>query len=176
MGTGKTAVGRELARKLRLKLVDIDDLIIQKEERSISDIFSQSGEPYFREVEKEVLAETASQSGQVVSCGGGIVINPDNVAVMKQTGTMIALTSRPEVIFERTKKGTHRPLLNVPDPKAKIKELLTIRKPYYEQAHFVIDTSDVSVQQVAQKILEFIKNKVGANPCVRPLPERQDDD
>lgn len=171
MGTGKTAVGRELARKLRLKLVDIDDLIIQKEERSISDIFSQSGEPYFRKVEKEVLAEAASQSGQVVSCGGGIVINPDNVAVMKQTGTMIALTARPEVIFERTKKGTHRPLLNVPDPQAKIKELLIIRKPYYEQAHFVIDTSDVSVQQVAQKILEFINNKV-----VRPLPERQDDD
>lgn len=159
MGTGKTAVGRELAETLRLPLIDIDDLIVEKEKRSINDIFSQSGEPYFRKVERDTLAEVSQKTNQVVSCGGGIVLDPENIAVMKQGGKLICLSARPEVIFERTKKYAHRPLLNAPNPKAKISELLSARKPYYEQAHIVIDTSDLSVQQVAEKVLELLKNK-----------------
>lgn len=157
MGTGKSAAGRELAKILNLELVDIDDLIVRKEKRSINDIFSQSGEPYFRKVESQVLKEVSEQENQVVSCGGGIVLNPENTALMKQAGRLVCLSALPEVIFERVKRRTHRPLLQVADPLSRIRELLTLRKPYYERAEFVIDTSDLSISEVVQKILELIK-------------------
>lgn len=157
MGTGKTAVGRELAKSLKFEFVDLDDLIVRKEKRTIAELFSQNGEPYFRKVEKETLKKISSQENLVVSCGGGIVIDPENIALMKQGGRLIALTARPEVIFERTKKGAHRPLLNVIDPLGRITELLSARKPYYEKADLSIDTSDLSIRQVAESILELIK-------------------
>lgn len=157
MGTGKTAAGKELAKSLKFEFVDLDDLIVRKEKRTINDIFNQSGEPYFRKVEKERLKEITSRKNQVVSCGGGIVIDPENIALMKQSGRLIALTARPEVIFERTKKSAHRPLLNVADPINRIEELLLARKPYYEKAQALIDTSDLSVKQVVKNILELIK-------------------
>ena len=158
MGTGKTAVGRALAKKLKVQLVDIDDLIVKKENRSINDIFSQSKEPYFRKLEQETLREITLGNGQVVACGGGIVINPDNIAIMKKSGTMIGLTARPEIIYERVKRASHRPLLKVADPLEKIKELLALRKPYYEQAHVVIDTSALSVQEVMRHILDWVNS------------------
>lgn len=157
MGTGKSAVGRELAKRLKFRLVDIDALIVQKEKRSINDIFSQSGEPYFRKVESATLKEVSLKEDQVVSCGGGIVLNPENTALMKQTGRLVCLSARPEVIFERVRRHTHRPLLQVADPLAKIQELLAARKPHYEQAEFVVDSSEISVKEVADKILELIK-------------------
>lgn len=156
MGTGKTSVGREIALSLGLKFIDLDGLIVKKEGRSISDVFAQDGEPYFRKVEKEALREVSQAENQVVSCGGGIVIDSENIIIMKQSGRFIALTARPEVIFERVKKETHRPLLNTADPLARIKELLDIRKPYYDQAEFLIDTSDMSILEVGQKILDFL--------------------
>lgn len=159
MGTGKTAVGKQLAQKLNFKLVDIDDLIVKKEGRSISDIFAQSGEPYFRKAEKEALREVAAKTRQVVDCGGGIVIDSENIMMMKQSGRLVCLSARPEVILERTKRQSHRPLLNVAEPLAKIKELLEVRKPYYEKADFTVDTSDLTIQQVAEKILEWFKAK-----------------
>lgn len=159
MGTGKTAVGRYLAKSLGLELVDIDDLIIKKEGRGISDIFAQSGEPYFRKAEKGALREVAAKTRQVVDCGGGIVIDPENIMTMKQSGRLVCLSARPEVILERTKRQSHRPLLNVADPLAKIKELLDARKPCYAKADFTVDTSDLTVQQVAEKILEWHKTK-----------------
>ena len=158
MGTGKTSVGREIAGVLGLKFVDLDELIVKKEGRCINDVFAQDGEPYFRKAEKEALREVSQANSQVVSCGGGIVIDPENIAIMKQSGRFIALTARPEVIFERIKKETHRPLLNTADPLARIKELLAIRKPYYDQAEFVIDTSDISVQEVAEKVIKLIND------------------
>lgn len=158
MGTGKTSVGREIALMLDLKFIDLDELIVEKEGRSINDVFAQAGEPYFRKVEKEALKEVSQVNSQVVSCGGGIVIDPENIAIMKQSGRFIALFARPEVIFERIKKETHRPLLNTVDPLARIKELLAIRKPYYDQAEFVIDTSDISVQEAAEKVIKLIND------------------
>jgi shikimate kinase len=159
MGTGKTAVGRYLAKSLGLELVDIDDLIVKNEGRGISDIFAQSGEPYFRKAEKEALKEVAAKARQVVDCGGGIVIDPENIAIMKQSGRLVCLSARPEVILERTKRYTHRPLLNVADPLIKINELLEKRKSYYAKADFTVDTSDLTIQQVAEKILEWLKAK-----------------
>lgn len=156
MGTGKTAVGRELAKKNKWSFVDLDELIELREKRLISDIFAKDGEPYFRKIEKKVLSEVAREKKFVVACGGGIVINQDNIKTMKETGMIICLTATPEAILKRTSGYIHRPLLNVKDPKKQIELLLKLRAPYYAKADKTIDTSKISVEEVVKKVLKLI--------------------
>lgn len=154
MGTGKTAVGRELAGKKGWRFVDLDDLVELKEKRRISDIFAKDGEPYFRRLEQQALKEVAKEKDFVVACGGGVVINQDNIRIMKETGVVICLTAALPVILERVSGAAHRPLLKVADPKKHIELLLKMRAPYYAQADKMIDTSGLSVREVAGKILK----------------------
>jgi shikimate kinase len=156
MATGKTAVGKELAKKKKWQFVDLDELIELREKRTIADIFAQEGEPYFRRAETRVLKEVAKEKKFVVACGGGIVIDKDNIKVMKDTGIIICLTATPSVILKRTSGYLHRPLLNVAEPKKQIELLLKLRVPYYAQAHKTIDTSKLSVNEVAAKITKLI--------------------
>lgn len=158
MGTGKTVVGRELAKKLKREFLDLDTLIEEKEKRKITDIFAKDGEPYFRKVEKEILLEASQKEGKVFSCGGGIVLDKENIQRMKETGIIICLQARPEVILERTREYKHRPLLNVKDSLKRIKELLDFRRSYYQKADYTIDTSDLGIEDVVERILEIIRN------------------
>ncbi|MBM3246762.1 MAG: shikimate kinase [Candidatus Omnitrophica bacterium] len=153
MGTGKTAAGRELARAKKWQFMDLDDLIQLREKRSIAQIFAEEGEPYFRRVEKRALQEIAREKNFVVATGGGIVMDKENIRVMKETGTIICLSAQPEVILKRTCGQRHRPLLNVSDPKKQIEVLLKLRAPYYAQADKTIDTSRLSVEEVVRKLL-----------------------
>lgn len=155
MGTGKTSVGKELARKKKWQFLDLDDLIELKEKRAIADIFAQDGEPYFRRLEKKTLKEVSAQKKFVVACGGGIAIDKDNIKIMKETGTMICLTATPDIILKRTCGYQHRPLLNIKDPKKQIELLLKLRAPYYALAHKTIDTSKISVKEAVGKILNL---------------------
>lgn len=155
MGTGKTVVGKQLAKKKKWQFVDLDELIELKEKSSIPDIFAKEGEPYFRKIERQVLKEVAKEKKFVIACGGGIVINKDNIKVMKETGVIICLTASPQVILERTSDYVHRPLLNVSDPKKQIELLLKLRAPYYAQADKTIDTSKLSIKEVVAKILRI---------------------
>jgi len=155
MGTGKTAVGRELAKKKKWLFVDLDELIELKEKRNIADIFAQKGEPYFRRLEKQALKEVAKEKKFVVACGGGIVIDKDNIKVMQETGIVICLATEPEVILKRTSAQARRPLLNVSEPKKQIELLLKLRAPYYAQADKTIDTSRISVKEVVDKIIKL---------------------
>lgn len=159
MATGKTCVGKELAKKKGAQFVDLDDLIELKEKRAILDIFAKEGEPYFRRIEKLALRQVAKEKKFVVACGGGIVIDPDNISVMKKSGVIICLTASPEVILERTKSTSHRPLLNVADPKKQIDLLLKMRQPYYARADKTIDTSKLSVKEVVNRIIKFVSVK-----------------
>ena len=152
MGTGKTSVGRKVAQVKNCKFVDMDELIEDREKRSVPDIFALEGEPYFRKIEKRVLEEISGKDCQVVSCGGGIVIDAQNIKTMKNTGVVICLTASPEMILERTKRFSHRPLLNVPNPREKIEDLLKIRAPYYAQADFTVDTSNLTLDQVVERV------------------------
>ncbi len=159
MGTGKTSVGKEFALRKKFRFVDLDELIELKEKRPISDIFAKNGEPYFRHLEKQALQEVASEERFVVACGGGIVIDPKNIKIMKDTGVKVCLTASPDVILKRTQGYTHRPLLNVSDPKKQIELLLKLRSPYYARADKTIDTSESSVKEVVEKISKLVIGK-----------------
>ena len=158
MGTGKTAVSLELSNQTSRKRLDLDNIIEALEGRKITQIFSESGEPYFRKLEKKMLAEVSKEKGAIVDCGGGIVLDKDNIDLMKKTGIMVCLSASPQAILERVKDHTHRPLLNVPDPEKKIQELLDFRNEFYQKADFVIDTSILTLREVVKKVLEIIKN------------------
>jgi shikimate kinase len=157
MGTGKTTVGKVLAKRLGLRFVDMDDIIEEREGMKIPEIFEKKGEKYFRHSESKVARDIALQTGLVVAAGGGAVIDEENVKNLKSNGIMFCLFATPERIFHRTKGDTHRPLLNVSDPEEKISGLLAKRAQYYARADYRIDTSDLSANEVADKITEHLK-------------------
>ncbi len=157
MATGKSIVGKELAGKLKRQFADLDELIELKEKRQIADIFAKNGEPYFRQVEKEILRRASAEDNFIYACGGGLVIAKENIKIMKETGTIICLTASPEVILKRLGSTSHRPLLNVPNPKKQIELLLKLRQPFYVQADLTIDTSRLSVAQVVGRIIKKYK-------------------
>jgi shikimate kinase len=157
MGVGKSSVGTRLAADLNYSFVDIDSLVESDQRMSINAIFSKLGEPHFRDVEERIIRDVMGRESQVVSTGGGAVIREANRKAFKQSGFVICLTARPEVIFERIKHETHRPLLQTPDPLARIKELIASRAQFYVQADASIDTTDKSLDQVIAEIKERIK-------------------
>ncbi len=159
MGTGKTSVGKELAKKKKWRFVDLDELIELREKRVISDIFAKEGELYFRKVEKKILKQVATQKKFVVACGGGIVLDQENIKIMKKTGRLICLCASCKEILKRVASSTSRPILNVAKPKGRIELLLKMRAPYYMQADKMIDTSKLSVKQVVVKISKILAAK-----------------
>lgn len=159
MGTGKTSVGKELAKKKKWQFVDLDDLIELREKRSIPEIFAKDGEPYFRRVEKNVLKKVSREKKFVVATGGGIVIDKENIKIMKETGQIICLSATPEVILERISGCAYRPLLNVTDRKKQVELLLKLRAPFYAQIEQNINTSRLSVKEVADKIFKLTLKK-----------------
>ena len=157
MGVGKTSVGKHLAEDLGYTFVDIDKLIEADQNLSITSLFSKFGEPYFRDVETAIIQQVMTGEGQVVSAGGGAVIRDANRDAFKKGGFVVCLTASPDVIYERIKHETHRPLLQTPDPKAPIKELLASRETFYAQADMSIDTSNKSIGDIIKAIKERIR-------------------
>jgi len=158
MGTGKTVVGKLLARSLNREFVEMDEIIEKNAGQEIVDIFAQKGERYFRELESKLLETISARTGLVVSCGGGLICNDTNLKVLKATGRVFLLRASAATIYGRIRKQNHRPLLNVDNPQERIAELLAKREPYYGQADCEIDTEGVSPEEVAEKIMTFLKN------------------
>lgn len=152
MCTGKTSVARLLARRLKRPFVDMDALIELREGKSIAEIFKTKGEPYFRQLEKGLVAELAEKTGQVVSCGGGTFAREENIERMKKSGIVVCLVSSPEKILKRAGRAGSRPLLDVPDPLRRIADLLAARQPFYVQAHYIIDADDLTIAQTADAV------------------------
>lgn len=155
MGTGKTTIAAKLSHRLKMTYVSIDNLIEKREKCTINEIFTKSGEEYFRDVETEVVRDVAEMENVVVDTGGGVVLRDRNMELLRSSGMIICLTADPAVIMERTKKYKHRPLLNVEDPKRKIMELLKTRAPLYAKADHSIDTGSLTVRQVVEKIADI---------------------
>lgn len=154
MGTGKTETGKLLAKTLKRAFMDMDALIVSREKMPITEIFRLKGEPYFRQIERELVMDLSKQQGLVVACGGGVFANQENIALLKKSGTVVCLQASPETILRRTSGTSERPLLNVEDQKSRIEDLLKKRAPFYAQAHFTVDADKLTVAETCAAILK----------------------
>lgn len=153
MAVGKSAVGRALAKRLERRFVDLDRVIEKSEQMKVKDIFSRKGEAYFRRLEKQKLAQVLEQENQVIATGGGVVMDEDNVRLLREKSLLICLTASAEVLLKRAGTGARRPLLKGGDRRERIEELLKQREKNYAQAHAAIDTSDLTVEEIVEKIV-----------------------
>jgi shikimate kinase len=157
MGCGKSTVGRELHQRLGYRLMDIDHIIEETMGKKISEIFREEGESAFRDFETMQLHEISKQTDarHIISTGGGIVVRPENRALLRRLGYVVWLCAPEDVIYERTSRNRDRPLLNSPDARDKISALLTEREPWYrETAHLRVDTAGLESHELATGILE----------------------
>ncbi|MFH0838563.1 MAG: shikimate kinase [Candidatus Omnitrophota bacterium] len=155
MGTGKSVVGREVAGRLKYQFVDTDELIEKSEDTTINAIFKRFGESYFREREKEAVNKLKDIENIVIATGGGAVLFQENIDNLKKKGVLIYLTATPHVIYKRLQQMNDRPLLNVDNPEEKINMLLKFREPFYKKVTYTIDTSDLQIEEVVEKVLEI---------------------
>jgi len=156
MGAGKTTAGRVLARKLNLTFCDLDETVEKELGMTINEIFSKHGEGFFRDEESKMLRSVAQRERQVVSTGGGVVLREENWEAMRGAGIVVYLKASAEVLYNRVKNKTTRPLLQVENPFENVKELLSRRIPLYEKADLIIDTENLALQDVAAEITERI--------------------
>jgi len=153
MGTGKSSVGRHASHLLHFTYLDTDQVIEARAGKTITDIFQQEGEPVFRDWERRIVQELTHRTKTVIGTGGGLPMNPENVASLKTHSLVVCLWASPEKIYERVRNATHRPLLHEPDPLEKIRELLAIREPYYREADVLVNTELRNVREVAIQVV-----------------------
>jgi shikimate kinase len=163
MGTGKTLVGKKLAKGLKMSYLDTDELIERRERAKIPQIFQEKGEDYFRKVETKIIKEVSSLDRCVISTGGGAILKKENLVALKRKGVIICLSANPKVILKRTRKSQNRPLLKSKDPKSRVLSLLGQRRSFYEKADFEVDTSELTTSQVVGRIVDFLRKNSGNN-------------
>ncbi len=155
MGAGKSTVSDYLSTMFAMKIVEMDQVIAEREQMSIPDIFATYGEEYFRDLETGLLVEMQSQKNTVISCGGGAALRERNVAEMKKNGRVVLLTASPETIFDRVKDGDDRPVLNGRKNVNGISELMEQRREKYEAAaDIVINTDNKTVLEVCEELVQ----------------------
>ena len=162
MGTGKTTIAAQIANRLGMKYVSTDSLVEKREKRTINEIFTDSGEEYFRNIESEVVREISEPNGLVIDAGGGAVLREENITNFKSGGVVICLVAAPEIVLMRTKKYKHRPLLNVEDPKRRIRDLMAKRESFYAKADHFIDTGKLTARQAVEEIVKIVTSDQGA--------------
>ena len=153
MAVGKSAIGRNLARKLRRRFVDLDRLLEKAEGLKVVEIFAQKGEAYFRQLEKRTLAAVLQTDSQVIATGGGVVMDDESLSLLREKALLIGLSASVDTLLARAGSSAKRPLLKGTNRRARVEELLRQREARYAQAHLTIDTTDLSIDQVVEKIL-----------------------
>jgi shikimate kinase len=156
MAVGKSAVGRTLARKLKRRFVDLDKLIEKAEGMKVREIFEQKGEEYFRKRESDVLASVLGETGQVIATGGGAIMNDANLAALRENAVLVCLTASTDVLMKRAGNGAKRPLLKGSNRRERIEEILRQRQSRYGQAIACVETSELTVDEVAVKIIALL--------------------
>ena len=152
MGTGKTAVGREVAARLGRPFVDLDDLIVQRAGKAIPEIFAQDGEPAFRALEAAICGEMAAPAGLVIATGGGAVVDPANREALAAGGTVICLEADLGTILQRVGRGDDRPMLAGPDRVARIRDLLAARAEAYAALPHHLDRTHLTIPATAERV------------------------
>lgn len=154
MGAGKSTVAKELVKCLDARLVEMDQRIEEEQGMAITEIFEKHGEPYFRDLETELLRTLAQEEKLVISCGGGSVLRDENAAIMKERGCIVLLSATPETIYERVKNSTNRPILNGNMNVEYIRGLMEKRRGRYESVADVrIETDGKTIGEICEEIL-----------------------
>ncbi len=165
MGSGKTTIGRSLAKKLNLRFVDADQEIEARTGASIPLIFEIEGEASFRQREADVIRDLTAQQGIVLATGGGAVLNEASRQFLRERGTVIYLRASVASILQRTSHDKNRPLLQTADPRAKIEALSLERAPLYQEvAHIIIETGRPNVHSVVHNILSQLQSNTQSPP------------
>jgi shikimate kinase/3-dehydroquinate synthase len=176
--TGKSAVAREVARRLGWSFVDTDDEIVSLAGKTIPEIFSQDGEQWFRELERRVLQSACERKDVVIATGGGAVVDAGNRELMSKSGVVICLEAQPDTIYCRlladAEKGETvvRPLLATPDPKQHIQKLKELRQPYYALSDWAVHTDNLTIDEVCQEVVrgwEYGRRRISS-----PAPQMQE--
>ena len=158
-GSGKSTIGRQLAKRLDVRFFDSDLVIERRIGCSIREFFEREGEEAFRDIEQEVMSELTQHGQCVLSTGGGVVLRQTNRDNLRQRCKTIYLHSAPEEVFRRLRHDQNRPLLQVTDPLARLQELYTVRDPLYREAtHFVVETGRPSVSSLVSLIISLLES------------------
>ena len=163
MGTGKSIIGKKIAKKLNKAFIEMDDIIVENAGKSIPSIFKDDGEIRFREIEIQTCKELSKRKNTVISCGGGIILNKINLDYLNLSSVIICLNASPESIYERTMKDgkEKRPLLSNPNPMKSINDLLEYREPLYKRAtNHHINTTNLSIEQCADEVIRTYNNEI----------------
>lgn len=158
MGVGKTSVSRELSKKLDMPEIDMDKIIVDRENKSINDIFTENGEEYFRKIETECLIDIQKSKGYIVSCGGGVVVKDENINHMKDGGVILLLTATPDTVYKRVKDDDSRPILKGNKNVEFIEQLMNKRKDrYLAVADIIISTDDKTISEIVDEITDKLE-------------------
>jgi shikimate kinase len=171
MGAGKSAIGKRLAAWLELPFSDADQEIERAAGRTISDIFAENGESYFRDGERRVLARLLAEGPKVLATGGGAFMNPETRARIAEAGISVWLRADLDTLMQRVMRRDNRPLLKAPDPRAVMQKLIAERYPVYAEADLVIDSRDVAHEVIVDEIVRALRNcpKLAGPPVQTPL-------
>ena len=159
MGTGKSAVGRSVAERLKYRFLDSDRAIEEKEGREIRQIFDTEGEAFFRRLEKSFVESGHPKASCVVSCGGGLIAQQGMLKKIRSLGPVVCLLASPETVYERIKGNKKRPLLNVEDPMSRICELLSEREPIYKKAGTEVLTDGRTISDIASHVIRIYRSE-----------------
>jgi len=152
MGTGKSTIGLLLAKRLKLDYLDSDQWIESRTSLSVPEIFKSKGESHFRTLEEIFITQELPRQRCVISCGGGLCVQPGMMNKLKEKGTVICLWASPSEIVKRTRNEKNRPLLATSNPFQKINEILEVRKSIYQSADHVFQTDGLSPEEITQRI------------------------
>jgi shikimate kinase len=170
MGSGKSSVGRELAKRWNFRFLDTDAMIRHKYDLSIPEIFAKHGENFFREAEYQALVRLRGITSTIIATGGGIVTQPRNLPLLRALGPVIWLSADQTTILDRVGKSAHRPMLNQANPEESVTRLLKERVPLYHQAADLrIETSELTHREVADRIVSGLDQFRASNePKTQP--------
>ena len=168
MGAGKTAVGRRLANRLDLPFIDADSEIEMAAGTSISEIFADHGEAYFRQGERKVIARLLEGGPQVLATGGGAYMNADTRATIKARGLSVWLRAELRVLLKRVQRRDNRPLLAAGDPETVMKKLMAERYPIYAEADIIVESRDVPHDVIVGAVIDALAAKLG---CEAKAPQ-----
>lgn len=157
MGAGKSAIGKRLAARLGLPFVDADDEIERAAGCTIAEFFERYGEQEFRAGERRVIGRLLEETPRVLSTGGGAYMDPETRALMKTRALTVWLRAELDVLFDRVKKRTHRPLLRQGDPKETLARLMQQRYPIYAEADIVVDSTAQPAERTTEQVLDAIR-------------------